>query len=177
MWIYERKLEFPVSIKKTDPKLAMYIMDQFTGTDGELTAAIKYLNQRFSMVTSEAISTLNDIGTEELAHIELIGSIVHQLTCGADSFDSLRNRFYRNFRGINVNFLSSGDPITDLYEDMAAEQRSRTAYENLLEIIDDPDVEAPISFLREREIVHFQRFGECLDIVRKHLEKSGMGRI
>jgi spore coat protein JC len=187
MWIYDKKLEFPVKIKKKDPKLAKLIITQYGGPDGELGASLRYLSQRFATVTPQAKAALTDIGTEELAHLEMIGTIVRQLTENL-SIDEIKAGGYEPFyveHGLGIfpqsaagdpfsagAFQSKGDPITDLYEDMAAEQKARSTYEYLLDMIDDPDVAAPIKFLREREIVHFQRFGETLEIVRHHLSNN-----
>ena len=157
------------------------------GPDGELAASLRYLSQRFSMITPQAKATLNDIGTEELANLEMIGTIVRQLTQGISTkeieesgFDS----FYADHdtavypvsaSGVpfNASYIQSkGDPITDLYEDMAAEQKARSTYEYLIRMTDDPDVLDPLKFLREREIVHFQRFGEALRLVQDYLEEK-----
>ncbi|MCL2752333.1 MAG: manganese catalase family protein, partial [Firmicutes bacterium] len=178
MWIYEKKLECPVKISRPDPAMAKLIVTQYGGPDGELGASLRYLSQRFNMVTNEARATLNDIGTEELAHLEIVGTIVHQLVRGVMSAEEIKAAGYDAFyveHGLGVYpqnaggapfsaqaFQSKGDPIADLYEDMAAEQKARVTYEYLLDMIEDPDVAKPIRFLREREIVHFQRFGEAL---------------
>jgi spore coat protein JC len=187
MWLYDKKLEFPVKIKNTDPKLAKLIITQYGGPDGELAAALRYLSQRFSMITPQAKATLNDIGTEELAHLEMIGTIVRQLTAGI-STQEIENSSFAAFyadhdtavypvsaSGVPFNaayIQSKGDPITDLYENMAAEQKARSTYEYLIRMTDDPDVLGPLKFLREREIVHFQRFGEALRIVQDYLDEK-----
>ena len=184
MWVYEKKLEYPVKIKTPNPRMAKYIITQYGGPDGELAASLRYLSQRFSMPTNEAKAILNDIGTEELAHLEIIGSIVHQLTKGVPA-DILEKEglgaYYSDHdhavypvSASGVPFTaayiqSKGDPIADLYEDLAAEQKARATYENLLNLSDDPDVNEPLKFLRAREIVHFQRFGEALRIVEDKL--------
>lgn len=187
MWIYEKKLEFPVKIKKKDPALAKIIISQYGGPDGELGAALRYLSQKFTMLTPQAKAILNDIGTEELAHLEMIGSIVMQLSEDADpceikklGFDSYYvdhglGVYPASAAGVpfNASYIQSkGDPITDLYEDMAAEQKARSTYEYILNLTDDPDVRTPIQFLREREIVHFQRFGEALRIVEDYMNSD-----
>ncbi|MDR1665090.1 MAG: manganese catalase family protein [Clostridiales bacterium] len=187
MWVYEKKLEYPVKIKKCDPKLAKIIITQYGGPDGELGASLRYLSQRYTMVTPQARATLNDIGTEELAHLEMIGAICSQLTRNAtprDMRDAGMEADYAEhgtgvypqsaggFPWTAVGIQSKGDPVTDLYEDMAAEQKARATYEYLLDLIDDPDVADPVKFLREREIVHFQRFGEALNYVRDHLDSK-----
>ena len=184
MWIYEKKLEFPVKIKKPDPRMAKVIITQYGGPDGELAASIRYLSQRFAMVTPEAKATLNDIGTEELAHLEMVGTMVKQLTENASLEEiekaGLAPYYVDHDKGVYPQSAagsaftaayvqSKGDPITDLYEDMAAEQKARSTYDYLLQLASDPDVIAPLRFLREREVVHFQRFGESLRRVQEYL--------
>ncbi len=186
MWVYEKKLEYPVKIKNCNPKLAKYVITQYGGPDGELAASIRYLSQRFSMPTEVAKATLNDIGTEELAHLEIVGSIVHQLTKGVPAkilekeglggyfSDHDRAVYPVNASGVPFTaayIASKGDPIADLVEDLAAEQKARATYENLINMTDDPDVIDPLRFLREREVVHFQRFGEALRIVQEKLNE------
>lgn len=185
MWIYEKKMEFPVKIKQTNPALAKIIISQYGGPDGELGAALRYLSQRFSMVTPQAKAVLNDIGTEELAHLEMIGAICLQLSenatpeeikaAGFDSYyvDHGLGIYPSSASGVPFTaayLQSKGDPITDLYENMAAEQKARSTYEYILNLTDDPDVIEPIKFLREREIVHFQRFGEALRGVQDYMD-------
>ena len=176
MWIYEKKLEFPIKITKPDARLAKIMIEQYGGPDGELGASLRYLSQKFTMVTPEAKATLNDIATEEFAHVEMMGTIVAQLMKGLtkqEIIDSGLDAYYVN-HGLGVYpsaasgvpfsamaLQSKGDPITDLYEDMAAEQKARSTYEYLIDLTEDPEVLAPLRFLREREIVHFQRFGEA----------------
>lgn len=187
MWIYEKKLEFPVKIKNSNAELAKIMIEQYGGGDGELAASLRYLSQKFTMVTPQAKAALNDIGTEELAHLEMMGTIVKQLTqnlSAADIKAAGLDAYYvahglgvypsaANGTPFTAAYLQSkGDPITDLYEDMAAEQKARSTYEYLINLTDDPDVLAPLRFLREREVVHFQRFGECLDIVRDSLAEE-----
>ena len=187
MWIYEKKLQFPVKITQPDARLAKIMIEQYGGADGELAASLRYLSQKFTMVTPEAKATLNDIATEELAHLEMMGTIVHQLTQGLTKEQILAaglDPYYVN-HGLGVypssaagvpftaaHLQSKGDPITDLYEDMAAEQKARSTYEYLIDLAEDPAVLAPLRFLREREIVHFQRFGEALDIARDYLNQQ-----
>ncbi len=184
MWIYDKKLQFPVKIKRPDPRMARLIITQFGGPDGELAASLRYLSQRPSMVTPMAKATLNDIGTEELAHFEMIQSMVAQLTKNA-SIEDIKGSGYEPYyvdhgkgtypvqaAGTPFSakyFQSKGDPRTDLYENLAAEQKARSTYEYLLNLADDPDVIQPLRFLREREIVHFQRFGEALRYVQDYL--------
>lgn len=188
MWIYEKRLEYPVKIKTCDPRMAKYVITQYGGPDGELAASLRYLSQRFSMPTDEAKAVLNDIGTEELAHLEIVGSIVYQLTkdvpadimekAGLGAYYSDHDHAIYPVSASGVPFTaayiqSKGDVIADLVEDLAAEQKARATYENLINLTDDPDVIDPLRFLREREVVHFQRFGEVLDLVqRKFAEKK-----
>jgi spore coat protein JC len=185
MWIYEKKLEYPVKIKNCNPKLAKVIITQYGGPDGEIGASLRYLSQRFSMVTPQARAVLNDIGTEELAHMEIVGSIVRQLmqnasieqikAAGAEGYYADHDKAVYPLGASGMAFTadalqSKGDPVTDLTEDMAAEQKARSTYEWLINLCDDPDVIDPLKFLREREVVHFQRFGEALEIVSDFLE-------
>jgi spore coat protein JC len=184
MWIYEKKLEYTIKIKNPNPRMAKYIISQYGGPDGELAASLRYLSQRFSMVTPQAKATLNDIGTEELAHLEMIGTMVKQLTenasveelerAGLGAYFTDHDRAVYPVSASGTPFTaaylqSKGDPITDLYEDMAAEQKARSTYEYLIQLADDPDVIDPLRFLREREVVHFQRFGESLRLVQDYL--------
>lgn len=184
MWAYEKKLQYPVNIKNPNPKLAMSIVSQLGGPDGELAASLRYLNQRYAAPYAEVKGLLTDIGTEELAHMEMISAILYQLTRNltpeqikASGFDTY---FVDHTTGIYPiaasgtpftasYFQSKGDIITDLVEDLAAEQKARTTYDNILRLTDDPDVRDPIKFLRQREIVHFQRFGEGLRIAQDNL--------
>lgn len=177
MWRYEKRLQFPVKIQTPNARLARAIVSQLGGPDGELAASLRYLSQRYAMPTRENMALLTDIGTEELAHMEIISAIIRQLTQNL-TLDQIRAQGFDDYYvdhtlGIwpqaasgaaftAAYFQSKGDPITDLSEDMAAEQKARTTYENLIRLADDPDVLAPLRFLREREIVHYQRFGEAL---------------
>ena len=187
MWIYEKKLMFPINIKNNNPKLAKIMLEQYGGSDGELGASIRYLSQKFTMITPQAKATLNDIGTEELAHTEMMGTIVHQLLDGVteEQIKSSGIDPYYVAHGLGVYpcnaagspwtaayLQSKGDPLTDLYEDMAAEKKALKTYDYLIDLTCDPDVLKPLRFLREREIVHFQRFGEALDIVRDYLNEN-----
>jgi len=187
MWIYEKKLEYPVKITKPDPQAAKIIISQYGGPDGELGAAIRYLSQKYTMVTPEAKAILNDIGTEELAHLEMIGAMVAQLTdnaspqemkkAGLDPYytDHGAGVYPQSAGGIPwsaVGIQSSGNPVADLYEDMAAEQKAKKTYQYLLDQMTDPDVIDPLKFLREREIVHFQRFGEALRYVEDYMNSK-----
>ena len=182
---YCNKLQYPVNIKTPNAKLAKVIISQLGGPDGELSAALRYLNQRYVMPYAEVKGLLTDIGTEELAHVEIISAILYQLTKGlsideikANGFDTY---FVDHTMGIYpagasgvpftaAYFQSKGDVVTDLTEDMAAEQKARATYENILRLADDADVRDPIRFLREREIVHFQRFGEVIDILQEQIK-------
>ena len=180
MWQYEKKLQYPVNIKNPNPKLAMAIISQLGGPDGELAASLRYLNQRYSMPYDEVKGLLTDIGTEELAHVEMISAILYQLTRNLSIDDIKKSGFDTYFvdhtAGIYPQFASGtpwnaatmavkGDLIADLTEDLAAEQKARVTYDNILRLSDDPDVNDVIKFLREREIVHFQRFGEAMNIL------------
>ena len=185
MWAYEKKLQYPVNIKNPNPALAKLIITQLGGPDGELGASLRYLSQRYAMPYSEVVGILTDIGTEELAHMEMISAIVYQLTrnltpaqikeAGFDTY------FVDHTTGIYpiaasgqafsaLTFQSTGDPLADLHEDLAAEQKARLTYDNILRFTDDADVRDPIRFLRAREITHFQRFGDGLRIVQDNLD-------
>ncbi len=187
MFQYEKQLQYPVKIKNTNPALAKFIITQYGGPDGELGASLRYLSQRFSMPYPELKAILTDIGTEELGHLEMIGAIVYQLTRNLSEEEIKKSGFEDYFvdhtTGIypqaasgtpfTAAYLQSkGDTITDLFEDMAAEQKARTTYDNILRMVDDPDVAEPIKFLRQREIVHFQRFGEGLRLVQDRLNSK-----
>lgn len=187
MWKYERRLQYPVKISACNPKLAQVIISQFGGPDGELSASMRYLAQRYTMPYKECKGLLTDIGTEELGHMEIICSIVYQLTKNlspeqieASGFapyyvDHTLALWPQAAGGIPFNaceFQSKGDPITDLTEDLAAEQKARSTYDNILRLVKDPEIADPIRFLREREVVHFQRFGEALRITQDHLDSK-----
>ena len=188
MWTYNKILQYPVNIKQTDPRLAKVIISQYGGPDGELAASLRYLSQRFGMPDQTAKAVLNDIGTEELAHLEMVGTIVHQLTKNA-SIEELEKAGlapYYTDHGVDVYPVSAagvpftasyiaakGDPIANLQEDLAAEQKARATYEKLIDLCrDNPDVLDPLKFLRQREIVHFQRFGEALRGVQDKLAEK-----
>jgi spore coat protein JC len=185
MWCYEKRLQYPVKIKNPDPKMAQVIITQFGGPDGELAASMRYLSQRYAMPYHEICGVLTDIGTEELAHMEIVSAIVHQLTRNLSIEEIKKSGFDKYYVDHTVGlwpqsaggeaftskfFQSKGDPITDLTEDLAAEQKARTTYDNILRLVDDPDIIDPIRFLRQRELVHFQRFGEALRKVQEHLD-------
>lgn len=187
MWIYEKKLQFPVKIATPNPKLAQAIISQYGGPDGELGASLRYLSQRYSMPFNEAKAALTDIGTEELAHLEIVGAVVHQLTCnltvdqvkeaGFDAYfvdhtTGVYPQFASGMAYTTATLQSKGDPITDLHEDLAAEQKARTTYDNILRLSDDPDVNNVIRFLRQREVVHYQRFGELLRGLTERLQQK-----
>ncbi len=184
MWVYEKKLQFPVKIKNPNPRYAQIIMSQLGGPDGELAAATRYLSQRFSMPYREVVGILTDVGTEELAHVEMISSILYQLTRKLTPEEITAAGFDRYFvdhtaglfpsAAVGTPFTTAyigvkGDTIADLHEDLSAEQKARVTYDNLLRLIDDPDVREPLKFLREREVVHFQRFGDALRIAEDNL--------
>lgn len=189
MFVYEKKLQFPVRIKNPNPKLASFIISQYGGPDGELGASLRYLSQRFSMPYDELKGLLTDIGVEELGHLEMVGTIIHQLTRNlnedqikAAGFDTY---FVDHTTGVYPQFASGtpwtaatmavkGDVICDLTEDLAAEQKARVSYDNILRLSDDPDVNNVIRFLREREVVHFQRFGEALELAREKMNKKNI---
>ncbi|MBQ8095373.1 MAG: manganese catalase family protein [Clostridia bacterium] len=181
MWVYEKKLQYPVNIKKPDPRMAQIICAQIGGPDGELTAAMRYLNQRYAMPTDKIKGLLTDIGTEELAHLEMVSAIVFQLTRDLSEEDLKKYGFDKYFvdhttgiypasaSGVPFTaayFQSKGDAFADLTEDLAAEQKARATYDNILRLADDPDVIDPIRYLRQREVVHFQRFGEAMRMVQ-----------
>ena len=189
MFVYEKKLQYPVRIKNPNPALAKFIISQYGGPDGELGASMRYLSQRFAMPYPELKGLLTDIGTEELGHLEMVGTIVYQLTremsdeeikkSGLDVYfvdhtagvyPTAASGFPWSAAGIGVK----GDPIADLNEDLAAEQKARVTYDNILRLSDDPDVNDVIKYLREREIVHYQRFGEGLRLTLDKLEEKNV---
>ena len=189
MFVYQKKLQYPVKIAKPNPKLASIIISQYGGPDGELGASLRYLSQRYSMPFDELKGLLTDIGTEELGHLEMVGTIVHQLTRNLKDSQIQDSAFATYFvdhtTGVYPTAASGfpwsaasmqvkGDPITDLTEDLAAEQKARTTYDNILRLSDDPDVNDVIRFLRQREIVHFQRFGEAVQLLREKLDQKNV---
>lgn len=184
MWVYEKKLEYPVKVSKMDIKMAKNLITQYGGPDGELSASLRYLNQRYSMPTERAKAILTDIGTEELAHMEMIATMVYQLiknasaqemeAAGLGGWYSQHDNglFWTDANGVpwSAKYVAClGDPVADLHEDMAAEQKARATYEHLINLTDDPCLIDGLKFLREREVVHFQRFGEVLDHVQEHM--------
>ena len=189
MFIYEKQLQYPVRIQNPNPRLAAVIISQYGGPDGELGASLRYLSQRYTMPFDELRGLLTDIGTEELGHLEMVGAIVHQLTRNLKD-EQLKDPafapyFVDHSAGVYpaaavgtpwsaATIQVTGDPLTDLTEDLAAEQKARTTYDNILRISDDPDVNDVIRFLREREIVHFQRFGEAIQLLRDKLNQKNV---
>lgn len=189
MFVYEKKLQYPVKIARPNPKLAGIVLTQYGGPDGELGASLRYLSQRFSMPYPELKGLLTDIGTEELGHLEMIGAIVHQLTRNLTEEQQREGGFAPYFVDHTTSVYPQaasgtpwsaatmqvkGDPLTDLVEDMAAEQKARTTYDNILRLSDDPDVNDVIKFLRAREVVHFQRFGEAVQKLREKLDEKNI---
>ncbi|WP_055669587.1 manganese catalase family protein [Desnuesiella massiliensis] len=187
MWIYEKKLEHPVNIKNKDLRMAKFLVTQYGGPDGELSAAIRYLTQRYTMPTGKAKALLTDIGTEELAHVEIICAMIYQMTKDATP-DELKDAglgghyaqhdnalFPTDANGVpwtSAYIQATGDPVTDLHEDMAAEQKARTTYEHLIDLTDDVDVKEVLKFLWAREVVHYQRFGEALVNVYEYIDSK-----
>lgn len=187
MWTYDKKLQYPVKIKTPNPTLASLIISQLGGPDGELGASMRYLNQRYSMPYGQVTGILTDVGTEELAHLEMIAAIVYQLTRDL-SEDQIEKSPYATYfvdhtagvypvsaAGVpfDMKYIGvKGDVLADLHEDLAAEQKARVTYDNLLRLVDDPDVRDPLKYLREREIVHYQRFGDALRITQEKLDEK-----
>ena len=188
MWLYQKKLEYPVNIKNPNPRLAKFIISQYGGPNGEIGAAMRYISQRIGMHDQKAKAILNDVGTEELAHLEMVSTMVHQLTDGVSPEELEKaglgdyytdhgwSTYPQSASGMAFSAQTlqvTGDPIADLQEDLAAEQKARMTYEKLIDLCaDDPDVVDPLRFLREREIVHFQRFGEALNNIQDKLSKT-----
>lgn len=187
MWNYEKRLQYPVRITQPNAKMASFIMSQYGGPDGEMGASMRYLSQRYSMENRQVAGILTDIGTEELAHLEIVAAIIRQLTKGLSAkeleaagfgsyyIDHTAAIWPQAAGGIPFNaceFQSKGDTITDLTEDLAAEQKARSTYDNILRLVKDHDVADPIKYLRAREIVHFQRFGEGLRIITEELDSK-----
>ena len=187
MWTYDKKLQYPVKIKNPNPKLASIIISQLGGPDGELAASMRYLNQRYSMPYGQVTGILTDVGTEELAHMEMIAAILYQLTKNISEEEIVNTPFAPYFvdhtTGIypiaasgvpnDMKYIGvKGDIIADLNEDLAAEQKARVTYDNILRMTDDPDVRDPIKYLREREIVHYQRFADALRITQEQLDSK-----
>lgn len=192
MFVYEKKLQYPVRIKNCNPALAKFIISQYGGPHGELGASIRYLSQRYTMPYPELRAVLTDIGTEELGHLEMVGTIIYQLTNNMSAADVKRAGFDTYFvdhtAGVYPQAASgtpwsaetiavTGDTIADLSEDMGAEQKARVTYDNILRMADDPDVIDVIRFLREREVVHYQRFGEALRLATERMNEKNVYRI
>lgn len=189
MFIYDKKLQYPIKIDRPNPRLASIIISQYGGPDGELGASLRYLSQRYSMPFDELKGLLTDIGTEELGHLEMIGAIVHQLTRNLKDSQVKDYPFAPYFVDHTLGIYPAaaagnpwnaasigvkGDPLADLVEDMGAEQKARVTYDNILRLSDDPDVNDVIKFLREREVVHFQRFGEAVQLLREKLNQKNV---
>ena len=182
MWQYQKKLQYPIDIKKKDLRMAKYLVTQYGGPNGELGAALRYLNQRYTMPDNRGKALLTDIATEELGHIEMISTMIYQLTkdatieelesagLGSNYAEHNKGLFPTDANGVPFTvayFATTGDPIADLYEDMAAEQKARAVYENLIDMTQDKDVIGPLLWLRQREVVHFNRFKELAEIYTK----------
>lgn len=189
MFVYQKKLQYPINIKKANPRLASIIISQYGGPDGELGASLRYLSQRYAMPYNEVKGVLTDIGTEELGHLEMVGTLVHQLTRNLTQEQIMESGFAPYFVDHTTGVYptaasgtpwsadgmqSTGDVIADLSEDMAAEQKARVTYDNILRLSDDPDVSDVIRFLRQREIVHFQRFGEVLELAKEKMDQRNI---
>jgi len=189
MWIYEKMLQYPIKISRPDPAAAKIILSQLGGPDGELAASQRYLNQRYACPYSRVSALLTDVGTEELNHVEMVSTIVRQLTrnlsaeelkrSGLDAYfvDHTNGIYPASAAGVPFTaayFQSKGDILTDLTENMGAEQKARSTYDNILRLVDDPDVKDVIRFLRQREIVHYQRFGEALDYATEQMDSRNI---
>lgn len=186
MWIYEKKLQYPVRISKCDPMMARFLIEQYGGADGELSAALRYLNQRYT-VPNRVIGILNDIGTEEFAHLEMIATMIYKLTkdatpeqmkaagLGDHYVNHDKALFYHDAAGnpwTAAYIQAKGDPIADLYEDIAAEEKARATYQWLIDTTDDPDLQDGLKFLREREIIHSQRFREAVELLKEERDRK-----
>lgn len=180
MWIYEKKLQYPVRVSKCDPKMAGYLIEQYGGADGELSAALRYLNQRYT-IPDKVVGLLTDIGTEEFAHLEMIATMIFKLTkdatprqleeagLGANYVAHDSALFYNNASGVpwTAAYIGTkGDPLADLYEDIAAEEKARATYQWMIDMTDDVDLQDSLKFLREREIVHALRFKEAVEMIK-----------
>ena len=186
MWLYSKKLQYPISIKNKDLSMAKYIITQFGGPNGELAASMRYISQRYTMPDEKGKALLTDIGTEELGHMEMVSTMVYQLTQGAsiEEIKAAGLQSYYTEHGCSLcpvdsngvpftaaYFAATGDPVADIAEDMAAEQKARAIYENLMNQTQDPDLLAPLSFLRQREIIHYERFRELYEeYVKKYYQ-------
>ncbi len=187
MWAYEKRLQYPVNIKKKDLRMAKYLVTQYGGSNSELAAALRYLNQRYTMPDNKGKAVLTDIGTEELAHIEMISTMIYQLTkdatieeleeagLGAHYAEHNKALYPTDANGVPFTvayFAATGDPLADISEDMAAEQKARAVYENLIDLTKDPDVLGPLLWLRQREIVHYNRFKELFEYYQEKLKNG-----
>ena len=185
MFLYEKKLQYPVKIKNPNPAIAKFIISQVGGPDGELSASLRYMQQRYSMPYNEVVGILTDVAVEELGHLEMVSAIIYQLTrnltpeqikkAGFDTYfvDHTTGVYPQAASGVPFNAASiavKGDVLADIHEDLAAEQKARVTYDNILRMVDDPDVRDPIKFLRAREIVHFQRFGDAMRIAQDKMD-------
>ena len=189
MWIYQKQLQHPVKIARPNPRLAGLIITALGGPDGETGAAMRYLNQRYTMPDNRVIGILTDVGSEELGHQEMVSSIVYQLTRNLSPDEIIAGGFDKYYvengaaiypasaSGVPFNAMaiaSKEDSLASIYEDLAAEQKARAMYDNILRLSDDPDVNDVIKFLRQREIVHFQRFGEGLRLAKEKLGEKNI---
>lgn len=178
MWKYEKRLQYPVNIRKKNVEMAKYIITQNGGANGELGATLRYLNQRYTMPDDKGKAVLTDIATEEMAHMEIISAMVYQLLDGATPEElkkaGLGSQYAEHGNGVYPQnsdgvpftaayFAVTGDPLADIAEDMAAEQKARATYEALMNLTDDPDILGPLSFLRQREVIHYLRFKELYE--------------
>ncbi|MFC4409418.1 manganese catalase family protein [Chungangia koreensis] len=181
MWTYDKKLQYPVKVSQCNPRLAKYLIEQYGGADGELAAALRYLNQRYT-IPDKVVGLLTDIGTEEFAHLEMIATMVYKLTkdatpdqlvaagLGEHFVNHGHALFYHNAAGApwTATYIQAkGDPIADLYEDIAAEEKARATYQWLIDISDDPDINDSLRFLRERENIHSMRFREAVEMIKE----------
>ena len=189
MFNYNKRLQYPVNIKKKDLRMAKYLVTQYGGSNGELAAALRYLNQRYTMPDSRGKALLTDIGTEELAHVEMISTMIYQLMkdatleelreAGLDTHYAEHSKalYPTDANGVPFTvayFATTGDPLADLAENMAAEQKARAVYENLIDLTNDPDVRGPLIWLRQREIVHYARFKELFEYYQKKIKNGNM---
>ncbi|ASN05487.1 manganese catalase family protein [Virgibacillus necropolis] len=186
MWYYEKKLQYPVKVSECNPRLAKYLMEQYGGADGELSAALRYLNQRYT-IPDKVVGLLNDIGTEEFAHLEMIATMIYKLMkdatpeqieeagLAAHYANHGKALYYQNAAGApwTATYIQAkGDPIADLYEDIAAEEKARATYQWIINMSDDPDLNDSLSYLREREVVHSMRFREAVEILKEERDKK-----
>lgn len=187
MWSYQKRLQYPINIKNKDLKMAKYLVTQYGGANGELGAALRYLNQRYTMPDNKGKALLTDIGTEELGHVEMLQTMIYQLTKDATVDELIEAGLGSNFaeHGMGIfptdasgvpftvtYFATTGDVLADLSEDMAAEQKARAVYENLIDMTNDPDVVGPLLWLRQREIVHYARFKELFEYYQEKMKKN-----